>query len=281
MGTRAENLPKKDLAAQMLMHISYLYQNSLRSLKDPDALASKRLANIDKYAEVNIPDLVAMRDTLHKTTLFGEQYISNFFTSTVYRSDNNDFCVLRLIVDNTVENKGVRDFAWNYWDSYTSNPELTMQLDHLVSKGMIMACADDKWVNLPWHNPETDEQVASSGKRKPETADEVRGGVLWNCYTHDYTIFNHQMPTNMYNEPLYLIAVKRVKDIGKYSKAFEDGTTFEPVSLVRDALRDYQDVVNDMPNINENLYLRYENYLNDGNITLNGSRYDFKFTNKP
>ena len=281
MGTRAENLPKKDLAAQMLMHISYLYQNSLRTLKDPDALASKRLANIEKYAKVNILDLVAMRDTLHKTTKFGEQSISNFFTSTVYRSDNNDFCVLRLIVDNTVENKGVRDFAWNYWDSYTSNPELTMQLDHLVSKGMIMAYADDKWVNLPWHNPETDEQVASSGKRKPETADELRGGVLRNCYTHGYTIFNHQMPTNMYNEPLYLIAVKRVKDIGMYSKAFEDGTTFEPVSLVRDALRDYQDVVNDIPNTGENLYLRYENYLNAGSITLNGSRYDFKFTNKP
>ena len=281
MGTRAENLPKKDLAAQMLMHISYLYQNSLRSLKDPEALASKRLANIEKYAQVNILDLVAMRDTLHKTTQFGEQSISNYFTSTVYRSDDNDFCVLRLIVDNTVENKGVRDFAWNYWDSYTSNPELTMQLDHLGNKGMIMACADDKWVNLPWHNPETDEQVASSGKRKPETADKFKGDVLWNCYTHGSTIFNHQMPTNMYNEPLYLIAVKRVKDIGKYSKAFEDGTTYEHVSLVRDALSDFQDVVNDIPNLDENLYLRYENYLNAGNITLNGNRYDFKFTNKP
>ena len=53
------------------------------------------------------------------------------------------------------------------------------------------------------------------------------------------------------------------------------------MSLIRDALRDYQDAVNDIPNIEENLYLRYENYLNAGNITLNGSRYDFKFTNKP
>jgi len=281
MGDDAENLPDKDLAAQMLYHISYLYQNALRTINEPNTFAQKRLAHIEKHAEVKILDLIAMRDTLHKTSAHGVQSISNQFSSVIYYDkQQKDYCVLRLIVDNTVENKGFRDFAWRFWNCYTADPKCPMLLYDLDRKEKITAYAEDKWVYLPWHNPETDKQVPSSGKRKPETADELRGGVLWNSYTYGFTIYNHQMPTNMYNEPLYLIAVKRVKDTGKPSQAFEDGTAFEPVSLVSDALSEFQKTFEDVENP-ENIYLTYGDYLQAGNITLNGSPYDFKFTNKP
>ena len=186
MGTRAENLPNKDLAAQMIFHINYLFQNVLRSVNYPESFSPRRLANIEKYAGVRILDLVAMRDTLHETTKFGKTSISNFFTSTVYYDkDEKQFRVLRLIGDNTVENKGVRDFAWNFWDSYTCDPDIPMMLEDLQRKNSIMMYADDKWVNLPWHNPKTDELIASSGKRKPDSAVQTALGVMYYCY-HAY-----------------------------------------------------------------------------------------------
>ena len=281
-GSNAKNLPKKDLAAQMLFHISYLYQKALKTIKTPKSLEQKRLAHIEEHAEVNIMDLVALRDTLFKNSKNETKSISNLFTSVVYYDEGEkDFCVLRLMLDNTVEYKGDSDFAWRFWDSYSADLESQMLLDDVFDKRMIRLFADDPWVYLPWHNPETDKQVASTGKRKPEAADELSGGVLWYTYRHGYNIFNHQMPTNMYNEPLYLIAVKRVKDVGKPASSFEDGTSFEPVSLVRDALgEEFLEVAEDVPNV-DNLRMIYDAYLSTDNITLNGKRYDFKFTNKP
>ena len=282
IGNPREGLPNKDLAAQMLYHISNLFQSSLRTIGDPNTLGHRRLANIEKHAEVKVLDLIAMRDTLHKTSNHGVQTISNQFTSVVYFSEeDNSFCVLRLIVDNTVETKGYRDFAWNFWDCYTAKPDYTMMLTELGDENMIKRFAEDKWVYLPWHNPETGEQVASTGKRKPETADKQQGNPLWNSYHYGYNIFNHRLTVNMYNEPLYVFTVKRVKDVGKPSEAFEDGTAFEPVSLVRDAMgEDFREVSDDIPNP-ENYHVSYDDYLKAGNITLNGQRYDFKFTNKP
>jgi hypothetical protein len=115
-----------------------------------------------------------------------------------------------------------------------------MLLNDLSDDYMVFHYGDDRWANLEWKIFETD----------------VDGGIVWDSRglrrtlltTKDLSVWlranqprlafiNPDVPVkNMYNEPVMAFAVKRVLDKpGTYPDyKFEDGTTFLPISLLKD-----------------------------------------------
>ena len=272
-----ERVPKKDLAAQILFNLDLWFHTATGFLNHPTDRTPIFLKNIEDHADVSLFELFVQRDTLFQTSKDGLKNILNDFTSTIYRDDNDRYCVLRLVADYTKEQpNGSRDMSWLFSDSYSADPTRTMYVDDLVDEEMIRQYADDKWVYLPWYDLKTGERLASKGKRTEEECANFPSPWAYLYTKGASTLYKNCEQVNMYREPLYIFTVKRVKDVGKPSVAFEDGTKYTNTSLTRIPEFSY-----DEPNIYSLRHIHYNIYLQLGNITLNGQPYDFKLTNKP
>ena len=272
-----ERVPKKDLAAQILFNLDLWFHTATGFLNHPTDRTPIFLKNIEDHADVSLFELFVQRDTLFQTSNAGLKNILNDFTSTIYRDDNDRYCVLRLVADYTKEQpNGNRDMSWLFSDSYSADPTRTMYVDDLVDEEMIRQYADDKWVYLPWYDLKTGERLASKGKRTEEESANFPSPWAYLYTKGASALYKNCEQVNMYREPLYIFTVKRVKDVGKPSVAFEDGTKYTNTSLTRIPEFSY-----DEPNIYSLRHIHYNIYLQLGNITLNGQPYDFKLTNKP
>ena len=275
----------KELAAQMLFSMSSWYHNAANSAQDATMPISLVFNNIKVHAGVDLMDVFAQRDTLFKTSNYGVQTLQCDFASTIYRNAEGKFCVLRLIVDYTTEQaNGGRDMAWRFWDSYTADPKRIMLFDDLKDSLTISRYNEDEWVYLPWYNPVTGEEVTyHTGKLVADEYYVAPWGIP--TYVKGMSAYNGIAWNNMYREPTFAFAVKRVKDVGVPGNAFEDGTFFNDVSLVRDNPNLSMLFMDAAQAITWNLtrILQYDNYLKGNQITLNGkeNRFDFTVTNKP
>ena len=287
VGEKMKNIPaSKELAAQMLFALQSWFNFGTGKINDPEAVFSRIVENVKKNTGVNWYDLFLERDTVCQTTL-GKRTAHCDFGSTVYRDADGKICVLRLIYDDTRENPsgGGRNFEWNFWDSYTSDPQQTMMYADLADTVKIKKYTADKWVNLPWYNPKTQEQYLDERMAKhyvPNKHVINFDDCIYDKAIHGlYEYLNLIAITNAYYEPLIAFTVKRVKDTGYSSTAFEDGTAYTHVSLARDYLSDFAELVEDQfYQYGLSRLFTYYAYQNGG-INLNGKPYDFKINNKP
>ena len=281
-GNDLDHIPtSRDLAAQMLFSLASWYHVGASNMTTSPF--QENVANVKKYTEVDWYNLFAERDTLFKTSNNGVQEIACVFGSALYRNAKGEVCVLRIIIDCTKEQaNGNRDAAWRFWDRYTADHKRTMLYEDLQKSETISLYAEDEWVYLPWFNPVTGQKVTDHIGKRPNY--ETNGGYhecIYDSKYHTlYSQLSNQAPTNMYREPLIAFAVKRVKDTGNPSKAFEDGTSFSHISLSQDY---YVDKPFDMEDVRGLARLQlYSAYVNKVDyITLNDEDYDFKITNKP
>jgi hypothetical protein len=287
LGDNLANLPSKNLAMQMLYSMDLICKNSF---VNRGGIWTTADSCIRKNANVDLMDIIVLRDTLHA---FGKnpnhpELVQNDFTNTLYRDENGQLCVLRLINDFTAEMQdGTRLWAWGIYDSYshdlTTNPR-RMMLSDLADQNIINTYNKDKWVRLPWRhvtnrNTFDTEVVPSPGYH---TAVQDVANLNRFIYVRGRTVYNGNIPTNMYNEPIVVFAVKRVHDAGMFTGRyegdtkkgrFEDGTEFTKVSFgVED---EYRDILVDF-----NTYQFYHTYhVYNNYLTLNGQHYQWGMGN--
>lgn len=158
-----------------------------------------------------------------------------------------------------------------------------MLVEHLCQADMIEQYADDKWINLPWRNPVTNERITDdTGKRTNVGLYNYNLiSLLYNQGNNAYNDYGVVGANNMYREPLIPFAVKRVKDTGTAAYKFDDRneTKYEHVKLVSEVVPDFDD---DSPLAITiaTSYGQYEASSKGGKITLNGKPFNFKMTNE-
>lgn len=228
MGANLENLPKKNVAMQMLYNMSVLFHDVMSS--GTGGFAGASVNNMMEYGKLNIKEIFAARDSLHAypNNPGNHMQVPNDFISTLYRDTDGKVCVLRLIADYTAAMEdGTRWWSWKFYDSYTHNLTTAprrMLLSDLGDASIISTYNRDRWVTLPWHEYATNSRTPSPGYR---TQTENVSDLARFAYVSGRSYRDGTGPTNMYREPLVAFAVKRVADDGSEGTlAFDDGTKF-------------------------------------------------------
>ena len=277
IGDNLGNLPSKNLAMQIMFSIEIFFHDIFSHIEEDKngAFASVAHTLIKSYADVDILDLVAVRDTMHAFPVDPnhKEEVPNSFINALYRDENGQLCVLRLIGDYTAFQDeggqyGVRDWSWHFYDKYrepNGNYERPMFLSDLGDPDLVRTYSKDIWVTLPWYDLNQRKKVASPGYRTTtENVDDLNRFF----YVLGHNIYNGNIATNMYNEPIVAFAVKRVRDTGGRASHFDDGTKFTKVNygleeyLIKEASIMYK---NHNPSVLTSTYNIYEHreYLND------------------
>jgi len=175
--------------------------------------------------------LVGIRDTMFAFRGEKPGNVLCSFLSTLYYNQNNEPCVIRLIGDYTAtQRNGGRDWSWHFFDSYTStinSQPVEMKLSDLKDLDKIRQYNVDNWVMRTWYDLRTKERTPSRGYRnKQANTDEISDYY----YQSGRSWLKGTIPSNMYDEPIIVYAVKRLWDSGKPVFEFEDGTRFKIVS---------------------------------------------------
>ena len=278
VGSNLENIPtSKDLVMQMLFCLEIGVHNGISKGNIFDQGAQ----NIKKYADVTLTEIVGIRDTTVKHQGATKPAMElNSYVNTLYR-ENGQLYVFRCVGDYTRDqvSDGSREWSWDFWTRYTKTTpsERKMLLSDLADQNIINQYNEDLWVNCSWYDITTmQEKVTDNmGLRKQTEAITPLSRFIYQKGVSPWTT---QAPANMYREPLYAFAVKRVKDMGKKSDTFEDGTKLEHVKLMKhvDPKFALKDASLDMRTIGQT-YISYINY----SIRVDGQFYSFSLKNKP
>ncbi len=267
VGKKLENVPSSQkLVAQILFDIEVTLHNLLLNNNERHT-KYHTYNNIKNVAGVDLHDIVAVRDTLHKFRKESEaKNVSCDFISAIY-NNNGSLSVMRVIGDYTAEQQdGGRDWSWRFYDVYTQNPTRSMTLKDLGDEATINSNNADKWVTLPWVDYSVEPIVRTitqnTGKR---TTTENVADLSRFIYQSGRKAHLGTIPANMYREPLVAFAVKRVKDNGLPAQKFEDGTTFSHLSIQTEINEIFQDDWNGFE-ASSSTYDTYKDtriYLND------------------
>lgn len=280
VGAELQNIPSsKELAMQVTFCLENLFHNTLAG--DKKGGWYNRVQNIQDFGGVMFSEIVGCRDSIvtHKGNIApSEEKIS--FISTIYR-ENGQLYVLRTVGDYTQDQEsGGRDWCWDFWTRYTRTTpsERKMLLSDLADQNIINQYNEDKWVRCKWYNTVTKEKVSvNTGVRtEPE---EVTPRSLFIYHQGYYGSWMGYGPSNMYREPLYAFAVKRVKDLGKRATTFEDGTPLRSIRLTmeRDA-----NLADDDPSVSiPFIVIAYADYVEQHRLFCDGVPYDFGLKNRP
>ena len=277
VGTELQHVPSsKNLVMQMTFCMECAYHNAISS---PNNSWQTRLQLVKDYAGVTFNEIFGLRDST--VTHKGNKDPSlerNSFISGIYR-ENGQLYVLRTVGDYTRDQvNGGREWSWDFWTRYTKTTpsERKMLLSDLADQNIINQYNDDVWVARKWYNAVTEKQVSTN--TGPRTQPEAVTPLSHFIYRQGTGPWLGQGVANMYREPLYAFAVKRVKDQGKCNTVFEDGTQFQIVSQVMDYLEPERD--DDFSNALETIANTYLGYINQ-TIRCDGVPYDFGMKNKP
>ena len=232
-----DNIPdSKELAAQILFDLEVLYQNYFSYGKGKETEIYKRIKNMHDNMGVELTELFAKRDSLHKfSTVKQAESVLISFGSALYRNADDELCVLRLVSDYTKEQEsGGRDMTWYFYANYT-NSNTVMKLADLGNADMIAAHNKDKWVSLPWVDYQTRNRITENTGPRTQTED-VSGTLGLNrfIYTPGRSVQDGTAPANMYREPIIAFAVKRVRDEGRKATQFDDNLKFREYKMMRD-----------------------------------------------
>ncbi len=235
VGDKLKNVPKKQLAMQMLFDMEIHFHDALYSWNKDTDKRNMVLKNIKKYADVAMEEIVALRDTVHFFSGIGKEFlITNDYLSTVYKDTDGKLCVLRLIGDYAKEQgpetsqQGKRDFAWYFYDAYSKDLTKRMLLSDLADQNKVNTYASqDVWVNLPWGDINAPEFPAiSTVTTGPRNDTEELTDLNRLIYQAGRSYYDGTVPFDMYRDPLVPFAVKRIKDTKEPAFAFDDNTPF-------------------------------------------------------
>ncbi len=274
VGKNLEHIPSsKNLAIQMLFDLDILCHNTTGGKGGSWNLIR---SNIKDFAGIDVHDLVAQRDSTvhHKAYTEPDQEIDDFL-SALYR-ENDQLKVLRLIGDYTHDQPdGGREWGYYFWTNYSKTPARTMLLSDLANQDIINQYNEDPWVHNTWYIESTKQKVYTN--IGPRTQPEPLTPLTRFIYKQGYSASNGTAPANMYREPLYAFAVKRVTDTGTLATAFNDGTKITPVGLMKDVSETSfgEDIVNSEASIIGGTYTSYI----DQTIYLNNEFYHFGMDN--
>ena len=235
VGDQLKNVPKKNLAMQILFAMEIFFHDALMSWNsnsgtDPKAIQKN---NIKRYADVDFGEIFAVRDTFRTFTVVAPGHVMNNYASTVYKDTDGKLCVLRLVADYTVENsEGDRLWSWKYYDTYSKDLKTRMLLSDLADQNKVNNFNQDIWVKMPWYdirqNPYKPVVTATTGPRTDteDLADLNR--LIYQRGRHFIEADGNGelVPFDMYRDPLVPFAVKRVKDTKQPAEKFDDGTVF-------------------------------------------------------
>ena len=240
-----DNIPdSKELAAQILFDLELLYQNYFAYGKSKESDIHKRIKNMSDNMDVEITELLAKRDTLHKFSFrTGGESVLISFGSALYRNGDNQICVLRLVSDYTKESNGDtggRDMTYYFYANYT-NSNTVMKLDDLGNADIIKANNKDQWVSLPWVDFATRNKITDN--TGPRTQTENVSDLQRFVYTKGRSAQDGTVPANMYREPIIAFAVERVRDDGRKVSQFDDKLEFREFKMMRDEYKvDEEDI---------------------------------------
>ncbi len=261
----------KDLAMQMMFCMESLFHNAIGG----GVKYEKMVNNIKQEGKHTLSEIIGIRDSVVERPVSGRETERNSFISTIYRK-NNELYVLRLVGDYTLSSQdGRREYGWKFWTGYTKDPAREMLLADLGDTLIIRQYNEDPWVRCIWWDYETKSTVARDNPLKfDQNVKELANFVYYQGICQAWS----GCPKNMYREPLYAFAVKRVKDEGRLVKVFEDGTNFEIVRMMKEIDNLYGN--DDTSNALTSLYRAYKSSL-DKYIMLNGEKYAFGLKNRP
>jgi len=242
---------------------------------------SRRVGHITTYGGVNLFEIFGQREADNPDV--GYQYPCDF-ASTFYISQDNHDNVLRFIYDYTPSTNSTQlKKLYSFWTVYSADNSKEMTFNDLSSADAVKKYADDKWVSHRWHDYTNSHDVPYStnmGKLTP--ADIEKHDISWYMFDikSDRKYYYGNGPMNMYREPLYLFAVKRVSDEGKRNNRFEDGTEFREHRMMKTVAKD---LAADEPfTYSLNCYKDYQDARDNNWILLNGKQYDdFSLSNVP
>ena len=236
VGDQLQNVPKKQLAMQMMFDMEVTFHDALPYWYSQDDTKMYCVRNVRETAGFSAEETIALRDTLHKFPAENHhEHMVNDFMSAVYKDTDGKLCVMRLVADYTKEQKestqdGARAFSWYFYDSYTKDLKTRMLLSDLADQSKVNTFASqDIWLRKPWA------VIAPAGKSFPIDSTATVGARTDTEDLTDLTRLIYQpgrsyregtTPFDMYRDPLVAFAVKRVKDTKKPLTAFDDGTAF-------------------------------------------------------
>ena len=269
VGMMSDVPASSNLAAQVLFSLEVLYQKYVANVHNSDANSYKIAQNMRDNLGVDLGELIAKRDTLHQFSKAEKaESVPCSFVSTLYRDDNDNICVLRLVADYTVEQEGGgRDMSWHFYTNYTGSTT-KMLLSQLGDISYVKQYNQDKWVFQPWYDIATGVRSTKyTGPRTNETS-EKNLKIENMLYKRGYSVLNGLVPTNMYREPIIVFAVQRVRDIGVKALRFEDNTEFTEYKMMKDIDEDFQEDRTGITDIISDTYQRYSShriYLDEKN----------------
>ena len=229
------NLPTFEQAKTIASYFSYILQDGPWGKRGDNSGLGRVYQHIKNYAKVDLAKVVVRRDSLFDAFTNGQQknHIQNIFVNLAY-SDATHAAkkkqgYLRFLIDCCVseydENgnprPGTRLNCNKLQDAYTTGNYTTkMFLQDLTDAGMVKQYAYDQWVTLPWYTYGN----AFAGQKTDKALDiymheSIRTDsyssispemYLWDPQKMDYA----GSYTSMYNEPIAMVRVMKVKDRG-------------------------------------------------------------------
>ena len=241
VGKNLEHIPSsKKLIMQMLYDMDVLRHNLINKGGSWPRLST----NTKDYAGIDIEELLPLRDSTVTHAKYGTKDRElNDFLSVLYR-ENDQLHVFRFIADYVHDDSdGGRVWKYFYSTNYSKGPTRPMLLSDLANQEIINQYNEDPWVRNTWYISSTKQKVYTN--MGPRTQPEPITPLTRFIYKLGYSALDGSAPANMYREPLYAFAVKRVSDTGTRPTTFEDGTKIYPVRLMKEVSDSYYE---DEPN---------------------------------
>ena len=281
VGDQLRNVPKRELAMQMLFSLEILYHDVSMSWYSTGSPNTTARDNIKRYADVDLNEIIALRDTVHVFRNIAPGEVINSYASTVFKNTSGRLSVLRLVADYTAEDDELgRMWTWHFYDTYSKDLRTQMLLSDLSDQNKVNAFNQDVWVRLPWVDVLQQRLSAvTTATTGPRTDTENLADLNRLIYQRGRSFLNANeqgelVPFDMYRDPLVPFAVKRLKDTKKPLEKFEDGTAFCNWSRAYNLDRD---VFGSIYNKGTICYDRYVGYRRCR--TLNEQVYDWGMTN--
>ena len=248
-GKYYSNLPTRDQARIISYYIGTILWDGVMGKKGKGSELGQCYTNILDYAHVDLLKVVARRDSLYSALTDKANHICNIFINIAYSENGQneqpymrhiyDGCALDLDKDLNPK-PGSRSVKYWQQDYYTAEGySKRMILSDLESDEMVRRYAYDKWVTLPWwttgnSGPNQGDGISTDIYPHEQIRSTTYSSVtpdkyLWDNAKTDYA---HPEYKSMYNEPIIMCRVMKVKDRGQKAIVTTNGKRLTDEYLV-------------------------------------------------
>ena len=229
------NLPSRNLAFQMMYELTMLYSNWLKNRSDNDA-TGYAMHSYKERGFFDLENLIPFHT--YQSAEHKNNWVKVFIMNAMYKNRANKNCIARLVYDMDAVNpvSHGRDMQLRLYDMYLvddNTDERIMYVDDLYDEKLVETYAKEnaKWSDKNWCIPPYISDASMRLKEPEERSQYITSPdrTLWHYFMDDYKFgqMSEDKPgLNMYLEPVFTFAVKRVRDTGTNVWNFDDGTRF-------------------------------------------------------